>query len=331
MGGRQIIRGVEWWVHVYSFVLLVGVIVVLSSSSWFGAWVGMEMSFIGFICHVSVIHGENFWDGLMSFVLNQAVASMLLLFSFTAGSMLGVVWKWVAVSALLWKMGMPPFHWWYPKVIGNLGWCSIWLLSTLMKMGPLVLVGIVAESSSSFISVMVCVGYVFSGVVGISQNTVRGVLAYSSMGNCCWLVMACSFSSTLFWVFFVVYSLSMGVILFLCAKDSVSAVSGSSMMSRWVGILLSIVVLSLAGIPPFIGFGPKVMVALSAISESNWAVVVMLVGSVIHAYYYLSFVVSGLASKVLSVGFSQVSMGVVVFGVIAHVLGACLVAYVSVI
>nr|YP_010317933.1 NADH dehydrogenase subunit 2 [Geukensia demissa]QHO63843.1 NADH dehydrogenase subunit 2 [Geukensia demissa]UJM44211.1 NADH dehydrogenase subunit 2 [Geukensia demissa] len=264
-----------------SFVIVIlGSIVSISSGSWLGIWLGMEINLIGFIllmnpegmCVVEpcikyfVVQSLGSAFILMGFICNESNMSMYLNYSLL---MLG----------LLMKSGVFPFHGWVPSVVNSSSWFVSCMVLTWQKLAPLVFLGYIYHGVSLLISVAMMA--LIGGVGGLNQHSVRGLMAYSSFVHTSWMLIALFSSFFIFIIYWLVYSMSVGLVMWACAKkNKFYFKSGLRVVEVSLGIFM------LSGLPPFVGFLCKILVFLSV---QNVSIFFCILGSLISLKFYLSF------------------------------------------
>ena len=128
-------------------------------------------------------------------------------------------------------------------------------------------------------------------------------MAYSAISNIGYIFLALSLGSQLgleaSLIYITVYSISaIGVFTFILSMekdnimlDEIASFSGLSKSNPFYAVCLSILLLSMAGLPPLAGFIAKFYVFKAVvISGYMWIAVIGIIGSVISAYYYLNII-----------------------------------------
>lgn len=203
----------------------------------------------------------------------------------------------VVLAGLLTKMGIFPFHFWLPRVIAGLPWLSCIVLATWQKVAPLFLIGALINVANLYsVILLACVlaagSRLIGGFGGINQTQIRSILAYSSIGHLGWIVFAICHSSWAIKTYFIIYLLiSFTVFIAIWVLNIPNAKTLTNLMAPHnAGILaVMIILLSLAGLPPLLGFISKwVVLLVSALSAIYPLVGLLVLGSVIRLFYYLS-------------------------------------------
>ena len=154
------------------------------------------------------------------------------------------------------------------------------------------------------ILVMISVLSIYVGAFGaLVQDNIKRLMAYSTIGSIGYVLLALSAGSQEALqgalIYITIYTISvMGsfvAIVFMekdnIALEKISDLAGISKTDPYTAICFSILLLSLAGLPPFAGFVGKFYIFRSLIIEDlTWLAVIGVIGSVIAAYYYLKLI-----------------------------------------
>lgn len=122
----------------------------------------------------------------------------------------------------------------------------------------------------------------------------RGILAYSSMGHMSWMFASGCFRIFLMIFYFLFYFIRMGALTFVFFKRGVRyvrEVGSGATFSLFDWFVVFITISSLAGIPPFVGFVPKLIVVVSLSTFFPYQIFLILLGSVIHLFYYSRLII----------------------------------------
>jgi len=290
----------------FLFVIIFGTLFSVSSSHWLGVWAGLEVNLIGFLPILLYQKRISESESAVKYFIVQALGSSLLVFGSLVRSSTSFTWdpslasSWlsviVIVSGLLTKIGLFPFHFWLPGVIAGLPWLSCIVLATWQKVAPLFLVTTILDVTDAYsITLLACIlaagSSLIGGLGGINQTQVRAILAYSSIGHLGWIIFASSHSSSGMKLYFLIYVLiSFTVFLAMWTLNAANAKRLARLIGSHSMTLFSIMVMliSLAGLPPLLGFISKWIVLLSATLSSLFPLLGLLIlGSVMSLFYYL--------------------------------------------
>ena len=222
------------------------------------------------------------------------------------GVLLGLVF---ILSGLAFKIAAVPFHMWTPDVYEGAPTPVAAFFSAAPKAAALglmvrVLVGAFGPMAGDWqqIIVFLAVASMFLGAVGaIGQTNVKRLLAYSSIANIGFALVGLAASTpqgveALLFYTAIYLAMTLGtflVVLQLRRTDGapvelLSDLAGLSRVRPGLAAAMLVFMLSLAGIPPLLGFWPKFAVFQAAVAADMVPLALIgFVASVIAAYYYL--------------------------------------------
>jgi len=210
------------------------------------------------------------------------------------------------VVGFLFKVAAFPFHNWAPDVYSGAPTPLAGFMVAGSKMASFVALGsflykIYPLLDATFIHLILVISVcsmVYGNFVAARQKNGKRMLAYSSIAHSGYILLAaCSgpqgFSAILLYV--VVYMLmtlgAFGIISVLEKGEDGSDLEkwkGVGIRHPWIGIAMTVCMLSMAGIPPLAGFWAKYNVFLSAIQSGLIIPAILgILASVVGAYYYL--------------------------------------------
>nr|AJG04474.1 NADH dehydrogenase subunit 2 [Thripadectes holostictus] len=251
--------------------LILGTTITISSNHWAMAWTGLEINTLAILPLISNPHHPRAIEAATKYFLVQAAASTLLLFSSTTNALLTGQWDitqlthpipcLLMTTAISIKLGLVPFHFWFPEVLQGSSLTTALLLSTVMKFPPISLFLLTSPSLNNTLLITLAISSAaLGGWMGLNQTQVRKVLAFSSISHLGWMTIIIIYSPKLTLVTFYLYCL-MTTTIFMTLKTT-KTLKLSSMMTAWTKIpplsaTLMLSLLSLAGLPPLTGFLPK--------------------------------------------------------------------------
>ncbi|HEX4886324.1 MAG TPA: NADH-quinone oxidoreductase subunit NuoN [Casimicrobiaceae bacterium] len=215
------------------------------------------------------------------------------------------------LSGIAFKLGAVPYHMWVPDVYEGAPTPITLLIGTAPKLAAFaltirVLAGALAGIEfdwQGMLIVLSLLSMILGNVIAISQTNIKRMLAYSTIANMGYMLMGFlaadlnGLSAALFYaITYVLTSLaSFGVILLLSREgfecDALDDFRGLNQRSPWWAFIMLLVMFSLAGIPPTVGFYAKFAVIEAAVNaQFVWLAVVAVLTSLIGAFYYLRIV-----------------------------------------
>ena len=246
------------------------------------------------------ITGTTSFTLLSSNYLNYDNNSLLLIFSIV-----------LILSSIAFKLSIAPFHMWTPDVYEGAPTSITAFFAVVPKIaaiGALIRILYIAFIDIHVIwnQLILLLGIlsIFVGAFGaLLQVNIKRLMAYSGISNIGYIFLALSLGSQLgleaSLLYITIYSISvLGSFAFILSMekdkimlDSISSFSGLSKSNPFYALCFSIILLSLAGLPPLAGFIAKFYVFKAVVmADLLWIAVIGIIGSVISAYYYLNIV-----------------------------------------
>nr|YP_009172204.1 NADH dehydrogenase subunit 2 [Kamimuria chungnanshana]ALF36413.1 NADH dehydrogenase subunit 2 [Kamimuria chungnanshana] len=284
----------------FMFTLMGGTIISISANSWFGAWIGLEINLLSFIPLMTYTTNSMSSEASLKYFLTQALASATLLFSVIFAALifslpntlltLNPFLNSLIASSLLLKMGAAPFHFWFPGVMEGINWMNGFMLMTWQKIAPLMLLSY-NLSLNTFSTLVIILSILIGSLGGLNQTSLRKILAYSSINHIGWLIAALVLQENIWNIYFVTYSFLTATIIIMLQLFSISHINQTFSLNSIEPIIkfsLFTSLLSLGGLPPFLGFLPKwIVIQNLASSGMMFTVTVMVTTTLITLFYYL--------------------------------------------
>nr|AVN68225.1 NADH dehydrogenase subunit 2 [Phyllodromica sp. Phil] len=286
-------------------ILMLGLFVTISSNSWMGAWMGLEINLMSFIPIMSNKNNMFTTEASLKYFLIQTFASVSLLFLILSKSFLENLFSLKMISLtntilmapLLMKMGASPFHWWFPSVMEGLSWNNCFILMTIQKIAPLSLISyFLIMNSVTFIIIMTSI--IIGAMGGLNQVSIRKMLTYSSINHIGWILTAMTIGNNYWWMYFSIYTSLTIAIISIMKPFQASSINQILLIMKNNPILKFLMfssLLSLGGLPPFLGFLPKWIIIQSLTQNEMYLLgFLMTIFSLITLYYYLRISYSSL-------------------------------------
>nr|AXZ96938.1 NADH dehydrogenase subunit 2 [Muscisaxicola flavinucha]AXZ96940.1 NADH dehydrogenase subunit 2 [Muscisaxicola rufivertex] len=256
---------------IFSMSLLLGTIITISSNHWVIAWTGLEINTLAILPLISKSHHPRAIEASTKYFLIQATASTLLLFSSMTNAWFTGQWDitqlthpvscMLLTTAISMKLGLVPFHFWFPEVLQGTSLMTSLLLATVMKFPPTILLFLTSSSlNPTLLSTMAIASAALGGWMGLNQTQIRKIMAFSSISHLGWMTIILIYDPKLTLITFYLYSLTTAAIF--SALNSTNTLKLSTLMTAWSKVptltaTLMLTLLSLAGLPPLTGFLPK--------------------------------------------------------------------------
>lgn len=215
------------------------------------------------------------------------------------------------VSGLAFKLGAVPFHMWLPDVYHGAPTAMTMFIGSAPKLAAFAFVSRILVDGLqplvlhwSGMLVILSIGSMALGnITAIAQTNLKRMFAYSTIAHMGFLLLGFisggieGYGASMFYaVTYVLMSLgAFGMILLLSRvgfeADNLNDFKGLNQRSPWLAFMMLLLMFSMAGVPPTVGFYAKFSV-LNAVVQSGytWLAIVAVLFSLIGAFYYLRIV-----------------------------------------
>ena len=220
------------------------------------------------------------------------------------------------VAGLGFKLGAVPFHMWVPDVYHGAPTAVTLFIGTVPKLASfaffmrLLVQGLGAEQLAAewqqMLIVMAVLSLAIGNVIAIAQTNLKRMLAYSTIGHMGFLLLgilsgdAVGYGASMFYAaVYVLMNLGAFGMILLLSRDGFEAENiddfkGLNQRSPWYAFMMLLLMFSMAGLPPTVGFYAKLSVLSAVVNVSAWWSIPLAVWAVlfslIGAYYYLRIV-----------------------------------------
>lgn len=264
------------------------------------------------------------------------------------------------IVGIAFKLGAVPFHMWVPDVYEGAPTSVAMFISTAPKIAAFaMLIRLLVDGLGSLnadwqqmLAILSALSMIVGNLVAIAQTNIKRMLAYSTISHVGFLLMgivgatAESYSASMFYAITYAFTTlaAFGVLLVL-SRDGHEAVmlddlAGLGRRNVLLATVMMLSMISLAGVPPLVGFYAKLSVLKAAINaDFLWLALVGVGMSVVGAFYYLRIIklmffdepVDASEVKIagdVSAGLAINGLGVIVLGVFPSlIMGACIAAF----
>nr|ADW41299.1 NADH dehydrogenase subunit 2 [Drosophila borealis] len=278
-------------------MMIIGSLITVTSNSWLGAWMGLEINLLSFIPLMSDNNNFKSTEASLKYFLTQALASTVLLFSVILlmlnNSMTIEInnsfTSMMILSTLLLKSGAAPFHFWFPNLMEGLTWMNALLLMTWQKIAPLMLISYLNLKSLLMISVIFSV--IVGAIGGLNQTSLRKLMAFSSINHLGWMLSALMINESIWLIYFLFYSFLSFILTFMFnifKLFHLNQLFSWFMQSKVMKFTLFMNFLSLGGLPPFLGFLPKwIVIQQLTFCNQYFQLMILLTSTLITLFFYL--------------------------------------------
>ena len=217
------------------------------------------------------------------------------------------------VAGIGFKLGAVPFHMWVPDVYHGAPTAVTLLIGTAPKLAAFAFIirllvealgaeELVVEWRQMLVLLSVA-SLILGNVVAIAQTNIKRMLAYSTISHMGFLLLgilagtAQGYGAAMFYVaVYVIMALGAFGFILIMSRDGFEAeeledLKGLNQRHPWYAFVMLVIMFSMAGIPPTVGFWAKLSVLQAVISIGYiWLAVLAVLMSLVGAYYYLRVV-----------------------------------------
>nr|WNH19932.1 NADH dehydrogenase subunit 2 [Antennatus tuberosus] len=280
--------------------MLIGTLVTAMSSHWFAAWIGIELNTLAFIGIMSKGSDPRTIEATTKYFVVQATAATMLLFAATLNAWYTGSWEIQQMThpffsvfftlSLAMKLGVAPFHAWFPEVLQGINLKAGFILTTWQKIAPFLLL----MQLYFYPPIMTALGLVsvfIGGWGGLNQTSLRKLLAYSSVAHLGWMMIIMQFSPLLSLIALLLYfslTAPLFLILSLTKSTTIKTLASSSTKSLMTSLATGLLLLSYGGLPPLAGFMSKWFITSYLVSEEAVMIAfLMLPSALLSLYFYV--------------------------------------------
>lgn len=258
----------------------------LRSNSGALIWACIELNLMCFVLMLLALSKDCF--RAIKYFLIQALGSRVFLLSlfFLSRARAGIVVGFLLIAILL-KLAMAPFQFWLVNLLGDIDWFSFFLISTVQKLMPIYVFLLTLRGTRGGVIVL---GGIFAVWGGLAASEIKTLLVYSSILGLVWIISSQRFFLCLFFLrvymvrFYLLRSMFWG--LERQANSERGAWDLRSLTRR--AIFISLV--RIAGMPPFLGFFPKIWIIYRRwVWGGRGVLAILLLGRRVFIFIYLRF------------------------------------------
>ncbi|MFT3756733.1 MAG: NADH-quinone oxidoreductase subunit NuoN [Pseudoxanthomonas sp.] len=280
-------------------------LVALNRDDGLSTEAAMKYIVLGSIASGLLLYGMSLVYGATGTLHLDAISAAIADSSERTLLLTGVVFM---VAGIAFKLGAAPFHMWLPDVYQGAPTPITLFISAGPKLAAFGMafrllvdgVGPLEDQWRLLLSGLAAASLIIGNVIAIAQTNLKRMLAYSTVSHVGFLLLglaggtAAGYSASLFYA--ISYALmsvaSFGAIIVLSRQgfeaEQIDDFKGLSRRDPWQAFLVLLVMASLAGVPPLLGFWAKLAVLRAALGgDLLWLAILGVICSVIGAYYYL--------------------------------------------
>nr|YP_010583795.1 NADH dehydrogenase subunit 2 [Pteroctopus tetracirrhus]UXN83991.1 NADH dehydrogenase subunit 2 [Pteroctopus tetracirrhus] len=284
----------------FIMMMILGTIMSLSSSHWLMMWMGLELNLMG-ILPLMNIKSKNFEiESSMKYFIIQSMSSSLFIMSSIFMYMYSIsmysmfnnfLFSSMMMISLLIKLGSAPFHSWLPSMCKQMSWMILFLILTWQKLAPLFMLSFI-NFNYSIIILSAFTSSILGSIQAINQSSLQLIMVYSSISHLGWMLPSCSINNSMMLMYLLIYTIIIIPLFIAFSKKSILysySLSEQNNLMNKENIFIMMLILSLGGMPPMLGFLSKLMI-LNMLLKMNMILIplILFLGTLISLYFYLN-------------------------------------------
>ena len=271
---------------------------------------GLKYFVLSAISSGLLLFGSSFVYGFTGSVRFDAIAAAVSEGAGGVGLLFGLV---LMLCALGFKMSAAPFHMWTPDVYEGAPTPVTAFFAAAPKVAAVALMTRVlydpfagmADQWRQVVCALAAISMVWGSVAALLQTNLKRLMAYSSIGNMGFVLMGLAsgpeigpVSALIYLALYLPANLGIFALILAMRRDGASAetvadLAGIAQRRPWMAGLFTMLLFSIAGVPPFAGFMGKLVVFRAAVDANlAWLAIVGAVAAVVAAAYYLRLLAS---------------------------------------
>lgn len=273
------------------FITLLSTLMALIIISWVEFWIWIEINLLRFLpLFIDEVRSKEV-ESLIKYALPQRVGSitLLLIIIISTSIKANILGRVVLILMILLKLGTMPFIFWLPRIYKISHWWVVFIISGPQKLIPsIILLNIIIRFNIGIITVIILT-MTFSVLIGINQTNIKSIVCYSTLTHSSWIIISIhQVDKALFYL--LSYILFLAPITYYGTITSVNKNNHFSIYTNWgwaSSVSFSMMILNIWGLPPFLGFLPKVAVIITFAKKRFYILIIVLFCLVLAARFYI--------------------------------------------
>lgn len=267
----------------------------------------MKYFILGAIASGMLLYGMSILYGITGSLDIKEVSDYLITSSAGLNVPLVFALSFVIVG-LAFKLGAVPFHMWVPDVYHGAPTSVTLFIGTAPKLAGLAIImrllvdglGPLHHDWQGMLTILAVLSLAVGNVVAIAQTNIKRMLAYSTISHVGFILMGIlagtheGYAAALFYtlVYAIVAAGGFGMIILLSRRgfeaENLDDFRGLNERSPWFAFIMLLIMFSMAGVPPTVGFYAKLAVLQAVVQvEMIWLAIFAVIFSIVGAFYYL--------------------------------------------
>nr|YP_001382309.1 NADH dehydrogenase subunit 2 [Vampyroteuthis infernalis]BAF73637.1 NADH dehydrogenase subunit 2 [Vampyroteuthis infernalis] len=286
----------------FIIIMMMSTIISLSSSHWLTMWIGLEMNLMALLPLLNIKGKNSEIESSMKYFIIQSMSSSILLMSSIMIYYYSLSWysmfndsifSLILMLALLLKLGAAPLHLWLPSITKQMSWLMLFLILTWQKIAPLFMLSFINYYFTTII-IFSLFSVIMGSLMAINQTNMQLIITYSSISHLGWMlstILINNMTSMIYLMFYILLLIPLMNYLNNHSNHNIYNLTQQTSKKTNNNILIITLILSLSGMPPFMGFISKLLVLLTLINVNLILFsLILFIGTLISLYFYLNMI-----------------------------------------
>lgn len=259
------------------FLIFFLTFIALFLSNYIHLWIIIEINTL-FLISLIRLYSNNFKSTFNFFVIQSISSIILILLILLKNNFFShIIFNFSLIIIFFLKLGLFPFFFWPPLININLNWILIFIISTSQKFIPLLIFyTFFNQINNKFliftIISLTIISSIITTIINYNETNFKKIITYSSTNHLRWIIFILIFDSSIFFLYFLIYFLS---IIFLCLIFNKFNINTFFDLIKFqffnynkINFILSLNFLIIRALPPFLTFLIKIN-SIKIIIESH--------------------------------------------------------------
>lgn len=265
-------------IMLYVVIYFIRFIIVICYNDWFIIWIGLELNIFRFILIIYKHMDQKVVESCLKYFFVQRVGSALFLFILFSN----LLNNNICIIILRYKLGVGPFFYWFPNIILGLDWFNCFMLIGFQKVLPIYLIYLFNGNVMWF---LIFLRLIIGGVGIINQTRLKLLFSYSRIHYLGWLLLLLNFRIAFWIIYLFIYIIIFYPIFIFFIKGNINYLNELS--NKEISLLFMIIIISIAGLPPMLGFFLKISVFKIIFNIDFIILFLIIIFSVLIIYVYI--------------------------------------------
>lgn len=280
-------------IHLFLFISLIFCnLIFLSSKSLFSIWIWLELSSLIIISYLLL--NTKFYKNIIIIFIFQSISIIIFLFRLlllisNKSIILSNYLILIFIISISLKIGLFPFILWYKLIIYNISWSNIFLFTTIFKIIPTFLTSSILPINYLF--VLIILSSLTSSILIFQSINFKEIISYSSIFNSRWLIFILLINKKIWIICFLIYIINIFSLCKILKNLNINFINiNFKLLSSLNKFIYIFNIISLIGLPPFIGIILKIFISFSIINNINFFIsLLFIIISLINIFSYFKF------------------------------------------